>query len=79
NEDGGWGFHIDGHSTMFGSAFNYIALRLLGEGPDDGEDNAVARGRQWILNHGVYEWDGCNPTPPELWLLPKFLPMHPGA
>lgn len=32
NEDGGWGLHIEGHSTMFGSALNYIALRLLGEG-----------------------------------------------
>ncbi|KNA11322.1 hypothetical protein SOVF_136370 [Spinacia oleracea] len=52
NEDGGWGLHIEGHSTMFGSAISYIALRLLGEGPDDGEDNAVARGRQWILDHG---------------------------
>ncbi|KMT17651.1 hypothetical protein BVRB_2g035990 [Beta vulgaris subsp. vulgaris] len=95
NEDGGWGLHIEGHSTMVGSAINYIALRLLGEGPDDGKDNAVAKGREWILDHGgvtgipswgkywlavlgVYEWDGCNPTPPELWLLPKFLPMHPG-
>lgn len=22
NEDGGWGFHIEGHITMFGSALN---------------------------------------------------------
>ena len=27
---------------------------------------------------GVYEWSGCNPLPPELWLLPKFTPFHPG-
>ncbi|XP_048494951.1 lupeol synthase isoform X1 [Beta vulgaris subsp. vulgaris] len=95
NEDGGWGLHIEGHSTMFGSIISYIALRLLGEGPDDGEANAVTRGRQWILDHGgatgipswgkfwltvlgVYEWDGCNPMPPEFWLLPKISPMHPG-
>ncbi|KAJ8451277.1 hypothetical protein Cgig2_014049 [Carnegiea gigantea] len=51
-EDGGWGFHIEGQSTMFGSALNYITLRLLGEGPDDGEDDAMARGRRWILDHG---------------------------
>lgn len=37
---------------MFGSIISYIALRLLGEGPDDGEANAVTRGRQWILDHG---------------------------
>ncbi|KAK7829873.1 lupeol synthase [Quercus suber] len=51
NEDGGWGFHIEGHSTMFGTALSYIALRLLGEGPEDGEDMAMARGRKWILDH----------------------------
>jgi hypothetical protein len=44
NEDGGWGFHIVGHSTMFASALSYIALRILGEGPEDGEDGAMARG-----------------------------------
>ncbi|KAI3974428.1 hypothetical protein MKX01_017921 [Papaver californicum] len=26
---------------------------------------------------GVYEWAGCNPLPPEFWLLPSMLPMHP--
>nr|BAA86930.1 lupeol synthase [Olea europaea] len=95
NEDGGWGIHIEGHSTMFGSVLSYITLRLLGEGQEDGEDKAVARGRKWILDHGgavgipswgkfwltvlgVYEWDGCNPMPPEFWLLPNFSPIHPG-
>ncbi|CAI9779853.1 unnamed protein product [Fraxinus pennsylvanica] len=95
NEDGGWGIHIEGHSTIFGSVLSYIALRLLGEGQEDGEDRAVARGRKWILDHGgavgipswgkfwltvlgVYEWDGCNPMPPEFWLLPKLSPIHPG-
>jgi len=37
---------------MFGTTLSYIALRLLGEGPNGGEENAVARGRQWILEHG---------------------------
>ncbi|KAL9263607.1 Lupeol synthase-like protein, partial [Drosera capensis] len=95
NKDGGWGLHVEGNSTVFGSTLNYIALRLLGEGPDDGEDNAMTRGRRWILDHGgavgiaswgkfwltvlgVYEWDGCNPMPPEFWLVPKISPIHPG-
>ncbi|KAK7842459.1 lupeol synthase [Quercus suber] len=52
NEDGGWGFHIEGHSTMFGTTLSYIALRLLGEGLEDGEDMAMARARKWILDHG---------------------------
>lgn len=33
---------------MFGTVFNYVALRLLGE---DREDNALAKGRKWILDH----------------------------
>ncbi|ESW24999.1 hypothetical protein PHAVU_004G178500 [Phaseolus vulgaris] len=95
NEDGGWGFHIEGHSTMFGSALSYIALRILGEGVEDGMEQAMYRGRKWILDHGglvgipswgkfwvtvlgVYEWSGCNPLPPEFWLLPKAFPIHPG-
>ncbi|XP_062079273.1 beta-amyrin synthase-like [Humulus lupulus] len=53
NEDGGWGLHVEGPSSMFGTAFNYICLRLLGEElPKDGQDNACARARKWILDHG---------------------------
>ncbi|MFS7973105.1 putative cycloartenol synthase [Helianthus anomalus] len=94
NVDGGWGLHIEGHSTMFGSALNYVTLRLLGEGANDGE-GAMEKGRKWILDHGgatyitswgkfwlsvlgVFEWSGNNPMPPEMWILPYFLPVHPG-
>ncbi|KAH7515221.1 hypothetical protein FEM48_Zijuj10G0004000 [Ziziphus jujuba var. spinosa] len=52
NEDGGWGLHIEGHSIMFCTALNYICMRILGQGPDGGQDNACARARQWILDHG---------------------------
>jgi len=58
NEDGGWEFHVEGHITMFGSTLSYIALRILGEGHEDGEDEAMARGRRWILDH-----DGLVPIP----------------
>ncbi|KAK8936182.1 Cycloartenol synthase [Platanthera zijinensis] len=94
NEDGGWGFHIEGHSTMFGSVSSYVVLRLLGEEDEDG-DGAVRKGREWILNHrgatyttqwgkfwlsvlGVFDWAGNNPLLPEMMLLPEFLPFHPG-
>lgn len=94
NEDGGWGLHIEGHSTMFGSVLTYVTLRLLGEGPDDG-NGAMQKARTWILDHGgatfitswgkfwlsvlgVFDWSGNNPLPPEMWLLPYFLPVHPG-
>ncbi|KAI3843291.1 hypothetical protein MKX03_008201 [Papaver bracteatum] len=52
NEDGGFGLHIEGHSTMFSTALNYICMRILGEGPDGRDDNACARARKWILDHG---------------------------
>ncbi|GLT54381.1 hypothetical protein SLA2020_275840 [Shorea laevis] len=52
NEDGGWGLHIEGHSIMFCTALSYICMRILGEGPDGGQDNACARARKWILDHG---------------------------
>ncbi|KAJ0020613.1 hypothetical protein Pint_32436 [Pistacia integerrima] len=94
NEDGGWGFHIEGHSIMFCTVLSYVCMRILGEGPDGGEDNACARARKWILDRGgathipswgktwlsifgVYEWSGTNPMPPEFWILPSFLPVHP--
>ncbi|XP_058203430.1 dammarenediol II synthase-like [Rhododendron vialii] len=52
NDDGGWGFCIGGHSTMIGTALNYISLRLLGKGKDDGENREMERARKWILDHG---------------------------
>lgn len=40
-------------------------------------------GKFWLAVLGVYSWDGMNPTPPEMWLLP-YAPWtgiglaHPG-
>ena len=51
NKDGGWGLHIEGPSTMFGTVLSYVTLRLLGEGANDGQ-GAIERGRKWILEHG---------------------------
>ncbi|KAJ0946680.1 putative terpenoid cyclases/protein prenyltransferase alpha-alpha toroid [Helianthus annuus] len=36
---------------MIGSALSYVALRILGEGEEDG-DGAIARARKWIVDHG---------------------------
>ncbi|KAK8943606.1 Cycloartenol synthase [Platanthera guangdongensis] len=94
NKDGGWGLHIEGFSTMFGSVLTYITLRLLGQNAEDGY-GAMQRGRNWILAHGgatyitswgkfwlsilgLFDWSGNNPLPPEIWLLPYALPVHPG-
>ncbi|XP_075674232.1 cycloartenol synthase-like [Castanea sativa] len=94
NIDGGWGLHIEGTSTMFCTALCYVTLRLLGEAMDGGDGSMEkARkwvldhggvtyipswGKMWLSVLGVYEWSGNNPLPPEIWLLPYFLPVHPG-
>ncbi|KAG1143493.1 hypothetical protein G6F37_006695 [Rhizopus arrhizus] len=91
-EDGGWGIHTEGVSTVFGTALNYAVLRILGLGPDHpamakarstlhklgGAASIPAWGKFWLAALGVYDWKGVNPIPPELWALPKFLPVYPG-
>ncbi|GLT28649.1 hypothetical protein SLA2020_035650 [Shorea laevis] len=94
NEDGGWGLHIEGCSMMLGTALSYVTLRLLGERMDGGDGAMEkARswildrggvtfipswGKTWLSVLGLYEWSGNNPMPPEFWLLPYFVPIHPG-
>lgn len=92
NEDGGWGLHIEGPSTVFGTSLNYVVLRIMGLPKDhpvcvkaratlhrlDGATGNPAWGKFWLATLGIYEWEGMNPVPPEFWLLPHFLPMHPG-
>jgi len=90
NADGGWGLHLEGKSTMFGTCLQYVSLRILGTN----NDTALKKAQLWIQQHGgatnippwgkfylaclnVYEWEGCNSLLPELWLLPKSLPIHP--
>ncbi|PSC70347.1 Cycloartenol synthase isoform B [Micractinium conductrix] len=84
NADGGYGLHIEGTSTMFGTALSYVTLRLLGVGPDaagmaearewmhsrGGAHHITSWGKFWLAVLGVYSWDGLNPMPPEMWLLP---------
>ncbi|KKA26637.1 hypothetical protein TD95_002643 [Thielaviopsis punctulata] len=90
-EDGGWGLHIEGETSVFGLTMNYITLRLLGVEPDEpemvraraklhelgGAVNAPHWGKFWLAVLGIASWDIVNPVPPELWLLPDFLPFSP--
>ncbi len=89
--DGGWGLHSVDKSTCFGTSLNYVILRLLGV-PSNHEVCVRARrtlhslggavgcphwGKAWLSILNLYEWDGVNPAPPELWLLPYSFPAHP--
>lgn len=90
--DGGWGTHIECASTMFGTVLSYVALRLLGVPADDtciaaarlfishhgGALYAPSWAKFWLAVIGVYDWKGINAIPAEMWLLPRWFPLHPG-
>jgi lanosterol synthase len=91
NKDAGWGMHIEGESTMFGTVMQYVSLRILGVEKDNEQ---LVKARTWISQHGgatgipswgkfylsilnLYAWEGFNSLFPEMWLFPKWLPVHP--
>ena len=91
NKDAGWGMHIEGESTMFGTVMQYVSLRILGV---DKNHEQLIKAREWIKNNGgatgipswgkfylsilnLYDWQGFNSLFPEMWLFPKWLPVHP--
>ncbi|MFW6050129.1 MAG: terpene cyclase/mutase family protein [Myxococcota bacterium] len=92
NRDGGWGLSVESPSHVFTSVLNYTALRLLGEPAGDpdlgrartwfrqhgGPKGSAQWGKFTLALLDLYDWEGMHPVPPELWLLPYSLPMHPG-
>ncbi|MGW5868990.1 hypothetical protein ACWFRJ_43400 [Streptomyces sp. NPDC055239] len=91
NPDGSVGLYEQGPGTLFCTVLTYTALRLLGESPDDPGMTAMRRWihRQggplraapctkfWLCLTGLYDYGGLDPLLPELWLLPRGLPLHP--
>jgi lanosterol synthase len=90
--EGVWGLHPESGGYVFFTTLSYVALRLLGLAPDDPMP-ATARawlraqkggvlaipswGKFWLAILGLYGYEGVNPVPPEVFLLPKGLPFHP--
>lgn len=91
NADGGFGLHVEGESCVYGTVVNYVALRLLGGAADDekiararrwlhaqgGATYSASWGKFFLALLGLYPYEALNPVPPELWLLPENLPVHP--
>ena len=92
NEDGGFGMHTEGLSTVFGTTLNYVTLRLLGADKNH-ETVKKARkwlekaggcitipswGKAWLATLGLYDWRGVNAVSAELWLLPDWFPISLG-
>ncbi|EAQ93307.1 hypothetical protein CHGG_01542 [Chaetomium globosum CBS 148.51] len=91
NADGGWGLHLEGRSTVFATGLYYVMLRLLRVGKGErlvvrareclvrlgGATGLPQWGKIWLACLGLYEWEGVNCVPVDLWLLPSWLPFHP--
>ncbi len=92
NADGSLGLHVEAPGCMFTSALGYVALRVLGvprEAPalsrlrgwiaaNGGALGCASWGKLVLALLGLYEYEGLHPVLPELWLLPRALPLHPG-
>jgi squalene/oxidosqualene cyclase-like protein len=90
--EGGWGMHPASGPYVFFTAISYVALRLLGVAADEPIARDARRflsaepgrvlsiptwGKLWLSILGLYEYEGVNPVPPELFLLPAQAPFHP--
>ncbi|HVK83139.1 MAG TPA: prenyltransferase/squalene oxidase repeat-containing protein [Kofleriaceae bacterium] len=92
NPDGGWGLSVQTPSCVFTTSLCYVALRQLGQ-PAEAPWAADARawlaahggplasaswGKFFLALMNLYDYAGVDPVPPELWLLPRLAPIHPG-
>jgi squalene/oxidosqualene cyclase-like protein len=89
--DGGWGLHSESGSSLFVTTLVYVALRSIGVAADNlrcSRARTLIRklgsplslptwGKLWLSFFNVYKYEGIRPVPPELWLLPRWLPFHP--
>jgi lanosterol synthase len=90
--EGTWGLHGESGGYVFTTALAYVALRLLGLGKDHplcapalrflrdqpgGVLSVPTWGKLWLALCDLYGWEGVNPFPPEIFLLPEWLPVHP--
>src|SRR5262245_9506763 len=90
--EGVWGLHPESSGYVFFTTLAYVALRLVGISPDDPLLAAARQwlraqkggvlaipswGKFWLAMLGLYQYEGVNPIPPEIFLLPRALPFHP--
>ncbi|MEJ0019571.1 MAG: prenyltransferase/squalene oxidase repeat-containing protein [Acetobacteraceae bacterium] len=88
--DGGWGLHPESASYLFVTTLVYVAARLLGEQPgspllrdaetwlirhEEGLGTLPTWGRFWLSLLGLYDRRHLTVCPPELFLLPAWLPL----
>ncbi|MDE0387708.1 MAG: FAD-dependent monooxygenase [Rhodospirillales bacterium] len=89
-EGGSWGLHEHSTPHLFVTALVYVAARLLGVERDDplveparrfiqaeGIVSIPSWGKFWLALLNLYDWRGVNAVLPELWSLPRRIPLHP--
>ena len=87
---GTWGLHEHSPPHLFVTTLVYVAARLLGVDQDDpliaparrflraeGVLSIPTWGKFWLALLNLYDWQGVNPVLPELWRLPRRVPLHP--
>ncbi len=85
-----WGLGDHGPPKLFVTTLVYVAARLLGTEPTDPLIEPARRflqkenvltipswGKFWLALVNLYDWRGINPLLPELWVLPRRVPLHP--
>ena len=89
-EGGSWGLHEHASPHLFVTALVYVAARLLGVERDEplveparhfiqaeGILGIPSWGKFWLALLNLYDWRGVNAVLPELWSLPRRIPLHP--
>ena len=89
-EGGSWGLHDHSPPHLFVTTLVYVAARLLGLERDDPLLEPALRflqkekvlqipswGKFWLALLNLYDWRGVNAILPELWILPRRIPLHP--
>jgi lanosterol synthase len=89
--DGSWPMHGEGEGYVFFTGLAYVALRVLGLSPDEPMTKRAREwlrahggvlaipswGKLWLSMMGLYEYEGVNSIPPELFVVPDWVPVHP--
>ncbi len=93
-DDGSWPMHREGPGYVYLTTLAYVALRALGIDADDPLVAPARRwvrsrpggvlaiptwGKLWLAMVGLYGYEGVSPIPPEAFLLPHWMPLHPDS
>ncbi len=89
-EGGLWSLHEHEPPSLFVTTLVYVSARLLGVEPGDPLIEPARRflreegvlgiptwGKFWLALVNLYDWRGVNAILPEMWGLPRWMPLHP--